>query len=55
MAQRSQLLHDPDPKSKSDVLSVLYARSEDTGLFDRDRLFGGFNTVRALTTARASQ
>ena len=49
MAQRSLLLDDPDSKTKSDVLSVLYARSEDTGLFDRDSLFGGFDTMRALT------
>ena len=49
MAQRSLLLDDPDSKTKSDVLSVLYARSENTGLFDRDSLFGGFDTMRALT------
>ena len=49
MEQRSLLLDDPDSKTKSDVLSVLYARSEDTGLFDRDSLFGGFDTMRALT------
>ena len=49
LAQRSLLLDDPDSKTKSDVLSVLYARSEDTGLFDRDSLFGGFDTMRALT------
>ena len=47
--QRSLLLDDPDSKTKSDVLGVLYARSEGTGLFDRDRLFGGFDTMRALT------
>ena len=47
--QRSLLLDDPDSKTKSPVLSVLYARSEDTGLFDRDSLFGGFTSMRALT------
>ena len=49
LTQRSMLLDDPDSKTKSGVLSVLYARSEDTGLFDRDSLFGGFDTMRALT------
>ena len=49
MGQRSLLLDDPDSKTKSDVLGVLYARSEGTGLFDRDSLFGGFDTMRALT------
>ena len=49
MGQRSMLLDDPDSKTKNDVLSVLYARTEDTGLFDRDSLFGGFDTMRALT------
>ena len=47
--QRSLLLDDPDSKTKSPVLSVLYARSEDTGLFDRNSLFGGFSSMRALT------
>ena len=47
--QRSLLLDDPDSRTKSDVLSVLYARSEETGLFDRDSLFGGFAKMRALT------
>ena len=49
MGQRSLLLDDPDSKTKNDVLSVLYAHSEDTGLFDRDSLFGGFTSMRALT------
>ena len=48
-SQRGLLLDDPDSKTKSPVLSVLYARSEDTGHFDRDSLFGGFETMRALT------
>ena len=48
-AQRSLLLDDPDSKTKGDVLSMLHARSEDTGLFDRDSLVGGFDTMRALT------
>ena len=48
-AQRGLLLDDPDSKTKSPVLSVLYARSEDTGHFDRDSLFGGFASMRALT------
>ena len=42
MAQRSLLLDDSDSKTRSPLLSVLYARSEDTGHFDRDSLFGGF-------------
>ena len=49
MTQRSLLLDDPESKTKSPLLSVLYARSEDTGLFDRDSLFGGFTSMRALT------
>ena len=49
LTQRSLLLDDPDSKTKSPVLSVLYARAEDIGLFDRDSLFGGFDTMRALT------
>jgi len=49
MGQRRLLLDDPDSKTKNDVLSVLYAHSEDTGLFDRDSLFGGFTSMRALT------
>ncbi len=49
MAQRGLLLDDPDSKTKSDVLSVLYAQAEDTSLFDRDKLFGGFETMKALT------
>ena len=49
MTQRSLLLDDPDSKTKSPLLSVLYARSEDTGVFDRDSLFGGFTSMRALT------
>ena len=49
MEQRSLLLDDPDSKTKSPVLSVLYAHAEDTSLFDRDSLFGGFTSMRALT------
>ena len=49
MEQRSLQLDDPDSKTKSPLLSVLYARSEDTGHFDRDSLFGGFTSMRALT------
>ena len=49
LIQRSLLLDDPDSKTKNHLLSVLYARSEDTGHFDRDSLFGGFTSMRALT------
>ena len=48
-AQHGLLLDDPDSKTKSGALSVLYASSERSELFDRDSLFSGFRSMRALT------
>ena len=49
MTQGGFSLDDGDSKTRSGALSVLYARAEDTDLFDRELLFGGFTTMRALT------
>lgn len=40
---------DPDSRTRSDGLDVVYARAERSERFDRDSLFGGFESMRALT------
>ncbi len=49
MAQGGLLLDDPDSKTTSSRLDVVYARALNTGVFQRDELFGGFTKMRALT------
>ena len=49
MTQGGLLLDDPDSKTTSSSLDVVYARALSTGVFQRDELFGGFTKMRALT------
>ena len=49
MTQGGLLLDDPDSKTTSSSLDVVYARALSTGVFQRDELFGGFTRMRALT------
>ena len=49
MTQGGLLLDDPDSKTTSSTLDVVYARALSTGVFQRDELFGGFTKMRALT------
>ena len=49
MAQGGLLLDDPDSTTTSGRLDVVYARALNTGVFQRDELFGGFSRMRALT------
>ena len=49
MTQGGLLLDDPDSTTTSGRLDVVYARALNTGVFQRDELFGGFSRMRALT------
>ena len=48
-AQTGFVFDDPDSRTRSDGLDVVYARAERSELFNRDSLFGGFKSMRALT------
>ncbi len=48
-AQTGFVFDDPDSRTRSDGLDVVYARAERSELFNRDSLFGGFNSMCALT------
>ena len=48
-AQAGFVFDDPDSRTKSGGLDVVYACAENTERFDRDTLFGGFDSMRALT------
>ena len=48
MAQGDLLLDDPDSTTTSGRLDVVYARALNTGVFQRDELFDGFSSMRAL-------
>lgn len=47
--QHGLRLNDYDSITRSGVLSVVRAKAESVGAFNRDELFGGFTTMRALT------
>lgn len=47
--QTGFVFDDPDSRTRSDGLDVVYASVENTGRFDRESLFGGFDSMRALT------
>ena len=49
MSQGGLLLDDPGSTTTSNRLDVVYARALNTGVFQRDELFGGFSRMRALT------
>ena len=47
--QTGFVFDDPDSRTRSEGLDVVYATAENTERFDRDSLFGGFDSMRALT------
>ncbi len=48
-AQTGFVFDDPDSRTRSEGLDVVYARAERSERFNRDSLFGGFASMRALT------
>ena len=48
-AQTGFAFDDPDSRTRSEGLDVVYARAERSERFNRDSLFGGFTSMRALT------
>lgn len=48
-AQTGFVFDDPDSRTRSGGLDVVYARAERSELFNRDSLFGGFESMHALT------
>ena len=49
MTQGGLSLDDPDSTTTSGRLDVVYAKVLGTGVFHRDKLFGGFSRMRAFT------
>ena len=47
--QTGFVFDDPDSRTRSKGLDVVHARVEKSERFDRDALFGGFDSMRALT------
>ena len=47
--QTGFVFDDPDSRTRSGGLDVVYARAERSERFNRDSLFGGFESMRALT------
>ena len=47
--QTGFVFDDPDSRTRNDGLDVVYATVENAERFDRDSLFGGFDSMRALT------
>ncbi len=48
-SQTGFVFDDPDSRTRSGGLDVVYARAERSERFNRDSLFGGFESMRALT------
>ncbi len=49
MAQTGFIFDDSDSRTREGGLDVVYARAERSARFDRNSLFGGFDSMRALT------
>ena len=47
--QTGFVFDDPDSRTRREGLDVVYATVKNTDRFDRDSLFGGFDSMRALT------
>ena len=47
--QQNLALDDPHARTQSEGLEVVYASASGSERFDRDSLFGGFTSMRALT------